>query len=104
MRSSGIFSGEAVENAVLHFSATRARWVADETWHPAQSSRWLEDGSFELTVPYSDARELLMDVLKHGPDCEVVAPPDLRAATARLLREAAARYGTDNPGNTGKMP
>ncbi|MSQ67738.1 MAG: YafY family transcriptional regulator [Gammaproteobacteria bacterium] len=88
----GIFSGPVAAWAVLRFTAVRARWVADEQWHPAQTHRWLEDGRYELSVPYSDARELLSDILKHGPDCEVIAPAELRAAAAAQLRAAAALY------------
>ena len=91
----GIFSGPAPHRAVLRFSAHRARWVADEEWHPAQVSRWLADGRYELEFPYSDPRELLMDILKHGPDCEVVAPSSLRAEARQLLAAAHAQYAAD---------
>lgn len=40
----GIFGGKADKVAVLVFTAERARWVADERWHPQQEGRWLEDG------------------------------------------------------------
>lgn len=88
----GIFSGPANATAVLRFSAVRARWVADERWHPEQRARWLEDGRYELEIPYSDPRELVMDVLKHGEDCEVMAPPALREAVRAHLAAAMARY------------
>lgn len=88
----GIFSGEARDLAVLRFTPERARWVATETWHPHQRSRWLEDGSYELTLPYGNPAELLMDLLKYGPDVEVVAPPSLRAAVAERLSAAISRY------------
>lgn len=88
----GIFTGEAREWAVLRFSPDRARWVADELWHPDQIGQF--DGeAYELQVPYSDPRELLMDILKYGPDVEVLAPESLRALVAERVREAAARYG-----------
>ncbi len=88
----GIFAGAPSATAVLRFSARRARWIADETWHPAQVARWLEDGSYELSLPYGDPRELVLDVLRFGPDCEVVAPPDLRALVQNRLREALSIY------------
>ncbi|MDH4189672.1 MAG: WYL domain-containing protein, partial [Betaproteobacteria bacterium] len=50
--SYGIFAGEADKTAVLVFSAVRARWVADERWHPEQKGRFLEDGRYELSIPY----------------------------------------------------
>lgn len=74
----GIFSGKDVKWATLRFSAKRARWVSAEKWHPKQEGKMLDDGSYELKVPYSSDPELLMDVLKYGGDCEVIAPPDLK--------------------------
>ena len=88
----GIFSGVADKEAVLRFSAERARWVADERWHPKQSGRWLEDGRYELRIPYRDARELVMDVLRHGAEVEVVGPDGLRKEVARQLRVALGKY------------
>jgi len=90
--SFGIFTGEARAWAVLRFTAERARWVADETWHPDQIGQWAGE-IYELQVPYSDPRELLMDVLKYGPDVEVVAPEELRRLVADRVAEAAAQYG-----------
>lgn len=88
----GIFSGEARELAVLRFTPERARWVANEVWHPDQQSRWLEDGRYEMTLPYGHAAELVMDLLKYGPDVEVVSPAELREAVATRLREALTQY------------
>lgn len=88
----GIFAGKADKTAVLRFSAHAARWVADEQWHPKQKSSWLEDGHFELHIPYGDATELMLDICRYGPDVEVVAPPSLRNAVAERLRQAAAQY------------
>src|SRR5690606_33394827 len=81
----GIFSGETVAWARLRFTPERARWVSAEQWHPSQRTRFEDDGSFVLEVPYSDPRELLMDVLRHGAEAEVLGPPELRAAMKRTL-------------------
>ena len=75
----GIFAGKPKHTAVLRFTPERARWVADEHWHP-QQSLVLADGSYELRIPYSDPRELVMDILKHGADVEVISPKPLREA------------------------
>lgn len=90
--SYGIFTGEPTAKAVLRFSPHRAQWVSKEDWHGDQTSRWLEDGSYELSLPYSHADELVMDVLKHGPDVEVVGPPELRSRVAELSRRMAGIY------------
>ncbi len=92
--SYGIFAGRANKRAVLRFSAARARWVADERWHPSQEGQYLTDGRYELRIPYRDERELAMDVLRHGAEVEVVAPESLRASVRRQLERALAQYGT----------
>ncbi len=88
----GIFSGRAEQTAVLRFRPERARWVAAERWHPDQQSRWMEDGRYELRIPYSQSPELVMDILKYGPDVEVMEPDSLRGEVARRLQEAALIY------------
>ena len=90
--SYGIFSGTPRHEAVLLFNAARARYVAKECWHRDQRSRALADGRFELRVPYSNPAELIMDILKYGPDVEVAAPAELRRAVAERLTQAAALY------------
>ena len=90
--SYGIFAGRANKTAVLRFTPERARWVADERWHPQQAGQFLTDGSYELRLPYRDERELLMDILRHGAQVEVVGPPLLRAAAVGALQEALRRY------------
>jgi predicted DNA-binding transcriptional regulator YafY len=88
----GIFSGRASHTAVLRFSPLRARWVSRETWHPEQDGSFELDGAYVLKVPYSDARELVMDILKYGADVEVLAPADLRDQLRRTVLEMAERY------------
>ena len=90
--SYGIFAGAPKGWATMHFSAKAARWVADEHWHSQQQGRLLPDGRYELKVPYSAARELLMDVLQHGADAELVEPKALRAQLRTLLQLALANY------------
>lgn len=90
--SFGIFTGTAESWAVLRFSARAARWVADEHWHPDQIGRWTPDGQWELQVPYSDPTELIQEVLRHGPDAEIVAPRELRKLVSERLAEATAIY------------
>ena len=89
----GIFAGPDTHEAVIVFTPHAARWVADERWHPRQRQRWLPDGSLELTLPYSNARELLMDVQRHGADAEILAPAELREEMRAMLSAALGRYG-----------
>ena len=89
----GIFAGTAVRWALLRFSAERARWVAAETWHAQQRGRWDAEGRWLLELPYADPRELVMDILRHVPDVEVLAPQELEDEVVRRLREGLRRVG-----------
>ncbi len=90
--SYGIFAGKPKAWATIRFSSHAARWVADEHWHSQQKGEWLADGRYELKLPYSNSKELLMDVLKYGPDAEVVAPLPLREEMKILLQLALSGY------------
>jgi len=90
--SFGIFSGPATHTAVLRFTPQRARWVADEQWHPDQQGSWLDDGSYQLSLPYGDSRELVLDILRYGPDVEVIAPEELRREVRERLAAALKQY------------
>ncbi len=88
----GIFAQGKLKWATLRFSAYRARWVANEQWHPDQKGQMEADGRYTLKVPYADHRELMMDVLRFGADCEVMAPRDLRARVAEEILRMKAVY------------
>lgn len=89
----GIFSGKEVQWATLRFSPERARWVAAEQWHPAQKGEWDSEGHWLLQIPYSDDRELVMDILRHTPEVEVLAPAALRERVLQRMRDGVARWG-----------
>jgi len=88
----GLFSGPVQGVARLRFQPERARWVADERWHGRQTSRRLPDGRLELTVPYSEVDELLGEVLRYGPDVEVVEPPEFVEMVREQLERAVEQY------------
>lgn len=88
----GIFGGSKIEWAKLRFTPERARWVAHEQWHPRQKGTQETDGSYLLEIPYADDRELLMDILKYGPDVEVLGPASLRKRVQDMLCQATQRY------------
>jgi predicted DNA-binding transcriptional regulator YafY len=91
----GIFAGPAKYRALLRFSADRARWVASERWHPLQVGRFDASGRWLLDLPYADPRELVMDILRHVPEVEVLAPDELRLEVLQRLRQGAERLTLD---------
>lgn len=90
--SYGIFSGDTVQWAQLLFTPERARWVAQECWHSKQDGQVQPDGSYLLRIPYSDHRELIMDILKHGAHCEVLEPISLRKAVGSEVEKMRSKY------------
>jgi predicted DNA-binding transcriptional regulator YafY len=89
----GIFAGREVQRATLRFSPDRARWVAAERWHPEQHGRFDAQGRWLLTLPFADPRELVMDILRHVPEVEVLAPAELHDEVVRRLRAGLDRHG-----------
>lgn len=88
----GAFSGAKVQWATLEFTSEAAQWVRHEQWHPQQQAKLHGDGSLTLRVPYADATELAMDILRHGEQVKVVAPGALVTQVGERLARAAARY------------
>lgn len=88
----GIFTGTKTQNAVLRFNPKTARWVSTEQWHPNQQGEFDKEGYYELTIPYSDDRELIQDILKYGPNVEVKKPADLKKRVIKSLKDSLENY------------
>ncbi len=88
----GIFAGKPKGWAKLRFSPSASRWVAHERWHSKQRGRYEPDGGYILEVPFGDDRELLMDILKYGPECRVLEPDELARKVAKRAKETARLY------------
>jgi predicted DNA-binding transcriptional regulator YafY len=88
----GIYRGKDLQWATLVFNAEAAKWVRAEVWHEKQQARELDEGRYELKIPFTEPSELEMDILRHGENVEVVAPASLRTRIGNRLAEAARRY------------
>ena len=67
-------------------------WVAEEQWHPDQEGDFDAERAWVLSLPFSSARELVMDILRYGPEAEVLEPDFLRDAVRRAAADTATRY------------
>lgn len=76
-QSYGIYSGEKTGDALIKFSGNSAEMVAEEIWHKDAVGTWDND-DYYLTIPYGNPNELIMDVLRWGPDATVLEPEELR--------------------------
>ena len=94
-RGYGIFGGARLQWATLHFDAEAAQWVAQEEWHPQQQLKAQADGSLRMRLPYSDPTELVMDVLRHGPNVRVLAPAELVDLVRTRLTQTLRGYARE---------
>jgi len=88
----GIFAGKVQGIAKLKFSKGLSKRISRENWHPDQESNWTEQGEYLLSIPYSDTRELLRDILRFGDDIEVQAPDTLREEIKNELEKTLKKY------------
>lgn len=88
----GIFTGHDVTWAKLRFTPYQAKWIATEIWHVEQRGHFEADGSYMLEFPFASSTELVMDILRYGPNVEVISPPELRDKVIERLRNAVSQY------------
>lgn len=76
-------AGSDVEVAV-RYSARIARWIAEQG--PVET---LDDGSVVVRYRVADSRWVVSHALQHGPDAEILSPPEtreeVRAAVERII-------------------
>jgi predicted DNA-binding transcriptional regulator YafY len=90
--SYGIFSGKATQRAKLRFTPERARWVAGETWHGQQVASYDKEGHYILEFDYNQDPELVMEILKHGSNVQVLAPATLKKRVLDELTKTLKNY------------
>ncbi len=88
----GIISGATRHWARLQFSVLQTRWIESEIWHPEQRLFRQPDESLILEIPFSDPRELVLDILKYGPEVKVLEPKLLRDEVCKRLQKALLQY------------
>jgi predicted DNA-binding transcriptional regulator YafY len=88
----GIFQNRDKFNVVLRFTPERSRWVKGELWHENQSEKIETDGSLVLTIPVSHEAEIMMEILNHGSQVEILEPEGLRQLVIKEMENAINKY------------
>ena len=88
----GIFQNRDSFSVTLRFTPERSRLVNGQIWHPDQEIAHAEDGALLLTLPVSHPAEILMSILSHGAEVEVLAPTWLREQVAGEIKRMGQRY------------
>ena len=76
----------------MRFEPAAARYIAAEQWHANQVRIIEASGHVVLKVPFSNQQELIMDILRYGPDVQVLAPQSLRNQIRNRLKDTLERY------------
>ena len=89
----GIFQNRQCFDVVLRFTPERARWVKGELWHEGETEEVQEDGSLVKRIPVSHEQEIMMEILRHGSQVEVLEPTALRERVVNEISANMKRYG-----------
>ncbi len=88
----GLYKGDKTKQVTLRFTPLKSRWIKGQVWHKYQKEKLLKDGSLELTFPVASYSEIMMEILKHGPDVEVIKPQSLRTLIKSAAQKIAKIY------------
>lgn len=88
----GIFQNRHSFNVVLRFTPERSRWIRGEIWHDDQTEELQDDGSLIRTIPASHEAEIMMEILKHGSQVEVLEPEWLREKVVKEMKDAVKKF------------
>jgi predicted DNA-binding transcriptional regulator YafY len=85
--SFGIYKGADTEQVTLRFTPAKSKWIKGQIWHRDQKTRFLKDGSLELSFPVADFSEVKMEILRHGDQVKVIGPKRL----GKLIKDEAEK-------------
>jgi len=90
----GVFRADETVEVTVRYSPRIARWIEERAAAGTRESREAvqkrPDGSVDVRHPVADPGWLVRHVLYHGPDAEVVDPPEMR----ELVRQRIAQIIT----------
>ncbi len=88
----GVFVSGGLNTAKLKFNPKIAQWISKEKWHEDQSGQFDAEGNYLLNLPFTSQTELAMDIMRYGPDVEVLAPKSLQTYVKNRLKETLGIY------------
>lgn len=89
--SFGVFHGEILDVELL-FSQVAANDASQYNFHPTQTGKWNEDGTYTVTFKASGSKEIIWHVFKWGDNCKILAPQSLKDEYKKLLQDCLANF------------
>ena len=89
--SFGVFHGDIL-NVKLLFSPELAEEASKFNFHPTQSGKWNDDGTYTVNFKASGSREIIWHVFKWGAGCKILSPSSLKKEYKQYLQENLKNY------------
>ena len=89
--SFGVYHGEILEVELL-FSQELAQEASQFNFHPTQSGKWNNDGTYTINFKASGSKEIIWHVFKWGGGCKIIAPKSLQDEYREYLKENLDNY------------
>ena len=89
--SFGVYHGEILEVELL-FSQDLAQEASQFNFHPTQSGKWNDDGTYTVNFKASGSREIIWHAFKWGGGCKIIAPKSLQDEYREYLKENLDNY------------
>ena len=89
--SFGVYHGEILEVELL-FSQELAQEASQFNFHPTQSGKWNDDGTYTVNFKASGSREIIWHVFRWGAGCKIVTPKSLKEEYKKYLKENLDNY------------
>lgn len=89
--SFGVYHGEILEVELL-FSQELAQEASQFNFHPTQSGKWNNDGTYTINFKASGSKEIIWHVFKWGGGCKIIAPKSLQDEYRKYLKENLDNY------------
>lgn len=84
--SFGVYHGEILDVELL-FSAEASEDASKFNFHPTQTGKYNDDGTYSVKFKASGSREIIWHVFKWNKHCKIVAPQSLKDEYQQYLKE-----------------
>ena len=82
------------ENLILSFSPRQGKYVKTYPLHETQSVLVDDDKEYRIQLKLRITEDLIMELLSHGWDLNIIAPPELRKQVKEILEGTLVYYAT----------
>lgn len=89
--SFGVYHGDILDVELL-FSPDIAKDASMYDFHPTQSGKFNEDGSYSLKFKASGDKEIMWHIFKWGAGCKILAPTSLKDKYKKYLEDNLINY------------